>query len=281
MTQARPSGIVGSYLEAARQCGRGVPALLLEALRLRLSAGRLGLTEYLDFRLYRNDQSGAEKRAFAGHRMQRVLEEILVDDTSVFLSLDKVTMYALLRAHALPIPRLHATYSASRPGGEGVAMLHTAAELEQHLRQPGALPVYLKRAYGSYGRGNSLLRECVGDKLVLGNGQALPIGEFCASLDDGKTLGWILQEPLRSHVDLQQACGTDKISGVRVHTFASGGRTHLLRAILKINAGRRDCDNFEHGASGNLLGAVHGGPKPQATSPHNNRRGARKLHWPW
>ena len=50
--------------------------------------------------------------------------------------------------------------------------------------------------------------------------------------------------------------GSDKIAGLRVHTFLSTESTRIIKAIFKINVGVRDSDNFEHGASGNMLGAV-------------------------
>lgn len=243
-----------SCRQAAAATGRPLAALLLEALRLRFGGNRLGLSEYMDFRLHEADLSGADKAMFGGARAQAVLEELLIDDYARFLSLDKLSMYALLRGHGFAVPALRATYRSLRPSS--VTQLHTPQALAAYLRAPGALPVYLKRSFGAYGRGNRLVTGLQGDSIVFGNADTVPLAEFCASLDDGRSLGWLLQQPLQPHAEIVALTGTRKISGLRVHSFLTPRGARLTRAIFKINAGELDSDNFEHGASGNLLGAV-------------------------
>lgn len=226
----------------------------MEATRLRLSSARLGLSEYINFQLYEDDLSWVEKSAFGGQRTQQVLEEILIDDYSRFLSLDKVTMYSLLSGLNLPIPKIRATYRTQRPSS--IPQLHTASQFAEFLSNVSNLPVYIKRSFGSYGRGNVLVAGFDGKNVVFGNGKNEPLSQFCASLDDGKTLGWILQEPLFSHPTIFELTKSRNISGLRIHTIASKQTVHITKAIFKINLGLRDSDNFEHGASGNMLGAV-------------------------
>lgn len=246
--------IFADYVQSAKLSGRPLISILAEALKLRLSPNQLGLSEYIDFQLYHDDLAYSEKLTFGGVRAQSILEEILIDDYSRILSLDKVTMYALMRGHGLPIPELRATYRSIRPSS--TLSLQSAEDLEQYLTQPGALPVYIKRSFGSYGRGNTLLRAVEGNNFVLGNGALEPIPEFCRTLDEARTLGWMLQEPLASHAAIRDLTQSDKISGLRIHTFLCRQEATILKAIFKINVGVRDSDNFEHGASGNLLGAV-------------------------
>jgi hypothetical protein len=78
---------------------------------------------------------------------------------------------------------------------------------------------------------------------------------FSESLRDAHGLGWILQEPLTPHPRIAELCG-ERISGVRVHTFLTRDGPRITRAIWKINVGTEDSDNFRHGASGNMLGAL-------------------------
>ncbi len=246
-------GLLGKLTEASRVSGRALLALVFEAARLRTSVGRIGVSEYLDFRLYENDLTLAEKRAFGGWRAQEVLEEILVDDYSRFLSLDKITMYSLLRACGFPIPELRAVYGTIRPAG--TAHIESSATLQAFFRAPGSLPVYMKPSLGSYGRGNTLIRRLDGESLILGSGNTIPVKAFCESLDHAHGLGWILQEPLTPHPRIAELCG-ERISGVRVHTFLTRDGPRITRAIWKINVGTEDSDNFRHGASGNMLGAL-------------------------
>jgi hypothetical protein len=253
--------LLTAYRAAAQASGRSLPALLLEALQLRLhraGAGHgLGLSEYLDFQLYLNDLSPEAKREFCGFRGQDALEQVLIDDTSRLISLDKFTMYAVLSAYGLPIPALRASYGTARPRGFGpLRSLTTPAELEAFLREPGQLPLYVKPSYGAYGRGNVLIQALDGDQLLLGSGERVAVAAFVASLDVNRTLGWVLQQPLTPHPAVEQLTGSPKISGLRVHSFLTPRGPVLTRAMFKINAGLRDSDNFEHGASGNLLAAV-------------------------
>jgi hypothetical protein len=246
-------GIARNLIAAAKESGRSPIALLLEIARLRFSIGRLGVSEYFDFRLYHNDLSLTEKMTFGGWRTQKVLEDILVDDYARFLSLDKITMYKLLTAYGIPIPRLKAVYRSQRPSS--LLTISSPEELAKYLKTEGVLPVYFKPSLGSYGRGNTLVQGIHGDNLVLGNGAIVSIDTFCNSLDDGHSLGWVLQEPLSSHPDIAKICG-NKISGVRIHSFLSSDKPTLTKAIWKINIGLEDSDNFRHGTSGNLLAAV-------------------------
>lgn len=242
-----------SISQAARASGRSTAAVLFEALRLRFGPGQLGLAEYLDFRLHDQDLAPAQKQQFGGWRAQRMLEEILIDDCSRFLSLDKITMYALMQSYGLPIPALRAVYGTHRPGA--VPALQTPQALADFLSDARNLPVYVKPSYGAYGRGNTLAVQRQGQDLVLGNGDRVPLQEFCASLQTRSGLGWVLQEPLTPARAIAEHCG-DKISGVRLHTFMTPSGPKPVKAIWKMNAGTRDSDNFHHGQSGNLLAAV-------------------------
>lgn len=240
-------------LDAARRCGRPWPALALEAITLRLSGQRLGISEYLDFRLYEQDLTPAQKRQFSGYRAQHALEDLLVDDYSKILSLDKLSFYALMQGYGLPIPRTVAVYGPTR-----------GSVLGEHLPSPQALrrylagaplPLYLKPSFGSYGRGNVCVVGRDGERLLLGNGTTQMLDAFVESVGDDRGFGWLIQEALSAHPDLVPLCGP-KVSGVRMHTFFTRGGPVVTHAIWKINAGTKDSDNFEHGRSGNLLADV-------------------------
>jgi hypothetical protein len=246
--------IIKTYTQAASVSGRSVAELLLESLKLRLCHTRLGLSEYIDFQLYRDDLTYSEKKAFGGMRCHSILDKILVDDYSRFLAIDKVTMYSLLGGYNLPIPEVRATYRSIRPSS--VLSIQSAEELSDYLRKPGCLPIYIKPSWGAYGHGNVLVHRIDGENVILGNGMSEPIFKFCRTLDETRTLGWILQVPLTSHTQIRNLTQSDKISSLRIHTFLSRSAIRITKAIFKVNVGARDSDNFEHGASGNMLGAV-------------------------
>ena len=248
-----PTGLISTLLRASAQSGRSVYALVFEMLQLRLLGARLGFSEYFDFRLYQTDLTLDEKTRFAGWYLQGVLEEILIDDYARFLSLDKITMYTLLDGFGLAIPKLRAAYRSARPST--LLQLDSEEALAIYLQTPGATPVYIKPSLGSYGRGNTLVRAANQGILTLGDGSQIEAGAFCKSLDDRHGLGWVLQEPLAPHPSINAICG-GKISGVRIHTFLSTDGPAVTKAIWKINVGKDDSDNFQHGASGNMLAAL-------------------------
>jgi hypothetical protein len=129
-----------------------------------------------------------------------------------------------------------------------------------------------------------LLLSCDGDQLRLGSGVVADLMDFARSLDDGRTLGWLLQEPLRAHPLLQQLTGTDKLSSIRLCTVHDGQSVHVLKAILKVNRGDSDNDDFWDGELGNavaaidsrsgrLTRAVSGSPDKEKVNPHHPRTG--------
>lgn len=243
-----------SLTRAASESGRSVPEIVKEMVALRRSLGRMGVTEYFDFRLYMDDLSLEEKKAFGGRRGQEVLNEILVDRYSEFLSMDKPTMYSVLRDCGFPIPEIRALYATCRPS-KAYNCLKNIADLKAYLSDPANLPVYLKPSCGSYGKGNALVVAREGNELVLGNGSRVDIQRFCESLAIPNGLGWILQEPLQADPRIAELCGP-KVSGMRIVTFSTASGPQIHRAIWKINIGTKDSDNFHHGASGNMLGQV-------------------------
>ena len=178
---------------------------------------------------------------------------LLIDDYRRILSLDTASFYAMMRGYGVAVPETRAVYAPGRPAALGEA-LGSPDDLAAFLRAT-RLPVYLKPAYGSYGKGNASVEAIEGSTLVLGNGSRIGLDDFCASLGDRSGFGWVVQESLRSHPDIRELCGP-KISGVRIHTFLTPSGPRITRAIWKVNVGVRDSDNFEHGRSGNLLARV-------------------------
>jgi hypothetical protein len=239
-------------------------------LQLRFGRGRVGALEYFAFCLYEPERPGVDKKAFGGYRMLDVLADILIDDRSRIFTDDKVTTYAVLMALGFPIPRIHAVYGSGRRVGP-FRCLETQGELIEHLKAPGNVPVYLKPAWGSYGRGNTVVTRCEDSTLVLSDGSSADAQAFCRNLDNPsfqlipqapahgreqrRPFGWILQEVLSPHREIAALCG-NKISGLRVHVFLSRRGPLIHRAIWKINVGTRESDNFYHGTSGNMAAAI-------------------------
>lgn len=247
--------LIAIVRDAAARSGRSRMSILLEMVRLKTGLGRLTSGEYADFRLYLDDLSWHRKKQFCGLRAWLVLEDILVDDFSRLLSVDKLTMYIYLKGIGLPIPELLAVYDRAT-GTHLVQTLHSPEDLSAFLRRClPERPLYFKPSAGSAGVGNKLVQSIVGNDVVLGCGKTLALDQFCASLGEQRGMGWVIQEALVAHPDIAARLG-NKISGIRIHTFLGKHGPEVTKAIWKINAGKLDSDNFERGKTGNMLAAV-------------------------
>jgi len=244
--------LMDDVFKAARESGRNPGAIVLEMLKLRFGPGLLGFSEYFDYQLHKSDISTEEKRAFGGWRAQSVLEKMLVDVYSEFMTIDKITMYSIFAGYGLPFPKVLATYGTERPMG-GAHRIKTANEVVQYLQTPEHLPVYIKPSSSSFGRGNVLVDRWENGKFTLGNREQLGPDAMVAHLNDRRGLGWVLQQPLTAHPSVAELCGTKKISGLRIHSFFSSSGPTLIRAVWRINGGNNDDDHFKFGTSGNLI----------------------------
>jgi hypothetical protein len=289
----RIGSLVNLLQKASSASQRSILSILIEMIRLRYSIGRMGSSEYFVYRLYENDLSFDQKKAFCGYKTQSVLEEILVDDRSKILSIDKVTMYLLLKGYGFPIPELRAIYASGLRKGP-FRCIDSAEALCNYLKEPNILPIYVKPSFSERGRGNTLVQSLINNTLELGGGSRVTLEEFCTHLETSGPFGWIFQEPLHAHSAIAKLCGT-KISGVRIHTFLSKMGPKITRAIWKINAGKTDFDNFARGTSGNMVAKIDietgtvirvvagMGPAQTINPPHpvtgNELRGFRIPHW--
>jgi Sugar-transfer associated ATP-grasp len=248
------TALIDHFSEARRITGRSLHSLMAECVQLRLGTGKLGISEYFDFGLYRADIPTQEKAEFAGYRAQQVLEEILVDDYSRFLSLDKITYYQLMQGNGLPVPHTHAVYSPSGRHFPGT-VLRTPSHLSEYLAQSNAYPLYVKHSFGVHGGGNLTLLIHDDGQLQLVGGKRISINELVDSLYDRTGFGWLIQESLRPHVEIARLCG-DRISGVRAHVFLTMQGPRILIGVWKINSGLRDSENFLKGGVGNLVANI-------------------------
>lgn len=246
--------LIAELSTAGRLTGRSPLAIFAESVRLRFGRGRLGISEYLDYGLCRPDMPFSEKTRFAGFRLQQILEEILVDDYSRILSLDKLTYYQLMSGNGLPIPRTLAIFSPSGRHFPGT-VLRTDAELADWLAQADTYPLYLKPSFGVHGRGNITLLDVDKGQVRLVDDRRMPLDQLATSLDDRGGFGWLIQEALRPHPEIARLCG-ERISGIRAQVFLTKEGPRMLIGVWKINSGRQDSDNFLRGGVGNPVASA-------------------------
>ena len=234
---------------------RSLHSLLREILALRVGQGKLGISEYFDFRLYEDDLSESEKAMFLGRRGQEILYEMACDEFSTFLGYDKLSQYLILTRLNLPMPELKALYAPHTHRACPVQVIRSEDQWSSFLAKNESYPLYLKPCHGNYGRGNAGIKSFRNGELETTRGETLSLTSFVERLSDHSGLGWLVQSTLRPHPKIREVCG-DQISGLRIYTVQTENGPVVHRAVWKINVGGRISDNFEHGASGNMLGAV-------------------------
>jgi Sugar-transfer associated ATP-grasp len=238
-----------------------LPALVADWLPTRLGPGRLGLTEYCSFNLYRlPGLSAQDRRAFVGWRGQAVLIEILADDYSKILNIDKLTFDRIARGAGLPVPEIFAVYAPQqRPGA--FRKLTNVAELRDFLRGWRRFPIYCKPACGDVvgligsGSHNFQIEGWADERGVIDGDRAVSVEELAGRLTEPTGFGFLLVEALRPHGDIAAVAG-DSISGVRIHVLRLRNGPTMFRPVWKIARRGRVVDNFQHGRSGNLLASI-------------------------
>lgn len=220
--------------------------------------GRISPSEYFDYGLDRGDLELPQMLEFVGFRGQDVIDQLVTDDYSKILSLDKLTFDAVMRGRGFPIPTLLGVFDAGATRRvPGVPLASDAATLHELLRQLPDRPAYFKAAFGAYGRTNRWMQtyDASAREVVLKNGDRLGVGVLAEELGSGSLMGVLVQEALEPHPDIVAVCG-QRLSGLRVQVLLRKRGPQVFRCTWKITTGSNVVDNFQHGGSGNLLGAV-------------------------
>lgn len=233
-------------------------ALVAGWLPTRLGPGRLSLSEYCRYRLPKFPAE--ERKSFVGSQGQGVLIDILADDYSKILNLDKLTFDLVARQAGLPVPEIFAVYAPrQRPGS--FPTLTNSAELGDFLRGWQRFPIYCKPSCGDvvglvfHGNHNFRIDGWAGDRIAVSGGAAVSVEDLASRLAEPTGFGFLLTETLRPHAEIAAVAG-DSISGVRLHVLRLKEGPTIFRPVWKVARRGAVVDNFQHGASGNMLAAV-------------------------
>ena len=239
-----------------RSADCAAPAVLGDWLRTRwLGLGRLELSQYFRFNLHRlKDLSARDRAAFVGVRGGKILVDILADDYSKILNLDKLTFDHIARGAGLPVPEIFAVY-ASQPRPGAFRSLTNVFELRDFLRTWRRFPIHCKPSYGGSGSDNFQIEGWADERAVINGDRVASIDELAARLTEPTGLGFLLMETLRSHGEIAAVAG-DSISGVRMHVLRLRKGPAVFRPVWKVARRGAVVDNFQHGTAGNLLASV-------------------------
>lgn len=223
---------------AAKERGVSPLRIALESTLLRRGRGRLTLDEYFLAGAWRPGLSFAERRAFLGPRAYVALNTALnppaPNGPGTALA-DKLACHARFSAAGLPQPRILAVATADKPV-TGEDWLSSPAATLAFLARPGALPCFGKPVHGSQAVGGvSIVEQAGPGKLRLGNGHEVEASDLVAEIWRDHARGFMFQELVRPHRDLEALIGPT-IGSVRFVTTLAGAEPEVLYAVLRAPA---------------------------------------------
>ena len=242
-------------LLAYRTCGKRLSSQLSEIAKLSFGNGKLKPEEYYYYGLYDDrEYSFSAKARFIGKRAQDKIHRRCNDLGWWGVAHDKMIFYPLLAGLGFAVPEVYAVYHGSRSFGS-VPTLRTADALAAHLRRGMSYPFFSKPVAGMYSVGVAAVEDydAASDSLTLADGRSVGVADFVAELSAFEKDGYLFQERLDPHPDIQAVCG-DRAATVRVMVLFDDGGPRIVHAVWKIPVGANIADNFWR--EGNMLGAV-------------------------
>ena len=240
--------------DAKSATGKSIVSQFAEMLRLRLDAGKLMPDEYFGFGLYDDRRfSPAAKREFVG---QWAKDAIYRANQSKWRAIgdDKLISHLIFTGLGVPHPTVRAVYHPHRRFP--ARLLRTPDELAAYLRNEAAYPLFAKPADGGSASSAYLVESysASADALRLGDGRELPLDRFVADCTRWGA-GMLFQDVVEPHAEVRETCGA-RIATARLYVLNGPSEARLHRAVLRLPTGRNMYDNFQGGASGNLLAAL-------------------------
>lgn len=220
-----------------------------EMAQLRRPPNRLTADEYALYKLA--GLSWEEKSAFLGANAGPAINSNN-DLRAQYLTLDKLITYGILRFHQFPFPEIKAVGHPTR-GFPGAVSLRSVNEVAAYLETKADFPVFMKPIAGNAGAGSIWVESYTDGMLNLRNGKTIAIKEYFERWLSRE--GILLQAAARPHPEIALRFGP-RLATARVVILVSSSGPIIHRAVLRIPVGKNMIDNFQHGASGNLLGDI-------------------------
>lgn len=238
---------------AAKETGRLPHQIMGEFAKLSFGPGRLSLEEYFSLRLYDDKQlSGVDKKAFVGVRaMRKIWNTANYCQTWLGLIDDKLAFNTLMAGFGFPVTKTFAYYHPSR-SLPGIPVLRNRQDIGGFLRSEDHFPLFCKpdNSYQSLGAASFDRFDGTCGQLRSASGGHVRPDDFASEIERHFTSGYLFQERLSPHADLQPVFG-DRLATVRIYTICDRDGPEILNAVWKIPGSSNVADNFWR--SGNLL----------------------------
>ena len=172
---------------------------------------------------------------------------------------DKSIFYGFCTAADLPVPRLYGWFERRRAGWSHTGVFPRGEEAWVRFFERDCPDQFVvKPTLGRSGRGvRVLVRTRAG--FIENGGRTITAATLYHDLmTRGLYDGFVIQELIRNHPDLRALTGSDGLQTARVHTLVEdGGGVSVFYAYARLITGTNVIDNFQRGATGNLIARIH------------------------
>jgi hypothetical protein len=239
---------------AATEHGKSPWAQVREIWRLRFGPGKLRPDEYYYYGLYERRFAFEDQLRFLGRATQDGIYRACNALEWWLIAHDKLVFYGLLRGQGLPVPETRAIYHRGRRFDRATTLASPEA-LAAHLRGGLSYPCFAKPVTGirSVGVAACEAYDAASDRLVFKGGRTLGVADFVGELEPYRSDGYLFQEMLAPHPELEALCGR-RLSTVRLIVLLENAAPAILHALWKIPVGDQPADNFWR--PGNLLAGL-------------------------
>jgi len=273
----------------SQSAGVPISTQVLDLLQSRRSNHLLGIADYYDYGLYdRQLVSRDEIGNYVGWKYENSLNEALNPRDAVLPAVDKLSLHKLLHeCNSVSMPRIIGLYLPS--GGKVYGSLSSKimtdpVQLKIFLETNQIWPLYAKPSHLQQAIGCFLLQGYDPRKkhIILGagsqkswhykthteymdnvTGESMDVSAFIDEVVLRRRqfykpeAGYMFQQVLTAHLDIQNCTGNDSISSLRMVMLNFDEGPKLERARWKVAVGKNSVDNFSAGSRGNLISRVN------------------------
>lgn len=243
--------LVQSMAHVSKLTGKGAVRQMAEAAIAALGPGRLTVSDYYDFGIWRPALSGSERAEFISESQGTNLNTRLSPPGQGNLSglvRSKLLTGLVLRAAGLPaqLPKALFGVAYELPG---VVRLSGPSQIASWLRSDGTLPVFGKPVHQSLCIGVasylSLLDQ--GKAVLLGDGRIAPIDVLAEEISTHFSSGYLFEPLIRQHPEVEAVTGR-AVGALRVVTLREPDGLRVLYLAQRLPA----------------VGSMHDGVLPSA-----------------
>jgi hypothetical protein len=197
----------------------------------------------------------AEANFISKERMLAVQQRVNPRDCFDFTE-DKLVFFARCVEHGLPTPRVRAAFSTEPCQAGSVPVAHDGAQLAAILAADEPWDLVFKPVAGVHGHGVRILRLDHGT-FTDSNGARYTADDLVALVAQSDYRSWLAQDRLYPHRALAALSGSPFLQTARVVSCVDrNGSVRVPIAWLRLIAGAGPFDNFNFGASGNMVATV-------------------------